>query len=528
MLTATDLEYLTKEELAELDRLLAMDTPSLLEFTKGAWQILEPATPFIENWHIGFLAEHLTAISYGELTKLIINVPPGTMKSLFTSVIWPAWDWTMHPWRRFISASHGQTLATRDSVKTRRLIQSPWYQTLYGHIFQLTSDQNQKTRYENNKTGFRLATSVGGSTGERAHIRILDDPHNIDDIESDLVRESVIDWLRYTWSQRAADMQNPYEVLIMQRLHEKDATGYYLELGGYEHIMLPMEFEPDRKCWTKLGSDPRTENKELLFPARFPEHVVATEKRKLGEYGTACQFQQNPAPSGGGIFRKKWLRFWKYSGQEVSPIKTKDEEGNIIDCPIVDLPGDFIGQISSWDMTFKETKDSSFVVGQVWAYNNADRFLLDQTRDRADFVKTVKMFIDLTVKWPRARARFIEDKANGPAVISFLRSKVSGLIPIEPHGDKVARARAVALDFASGNVYFPHPDIFPWVKPLIERLVLFPNVVEKDEIDDISQALLILSTRGKQRVMGAQDYMDILGLGDTDIQIPAQEILNAL
>lgn len=367
-----------------------------------------------------------------------------------------------------------------------------------------------------------MAVSVGGSTGERFHIRIVDDPHNIDDIESDLIREGVIDWARYTWSQRVADPQNPYEVLIMQRLHERDLTGYYLELGGYEHIMIPMEYEADRKFYTKLGyTDIRAQENELLFPARFTRETVDAEKIKLGEYGAACQYQQNPAPSGGGIFKKKWMRFWKYPGQDLPPVKTKDEEGNIIECIVVDLPESFMGLLQSWDMTFKDTTDSAFVVGQIWAWLNADRFLMDQYRDRADFVKTVKAFQTLTAKWPRARGKFVEDKANGPAVISYLRSSISGIIPIEPHGDKVARAKVSALEFASGNVYLPHPSLFPWVAKLVERLTLFPNVKDKDEIDTLSQGLLVLSTRGKQRVVGAQDYINLVG----DIEeIPLAEI----
>lgn len=493
-----------------------------MEFTQQAWPILEPDVPFLPNWHLNLIAEHLEAISAGELVKLIVNVPPGTMKSLLCSVIWPVWDWIENPGRRFGTASHAQSLATRDSVKSRRLIQSEWFQKTYGKIFQLTSDQNQKTRYENNRTGFRMALSVGGATGERFHIRVADDPHNIDDIESDLIREGVIDWARYTWSQRVADPKKPYEVLIMQRLHERDLTGYYLELGGYEYIMIPMEFETDRKFHTVLGADPRKAEKELLFPDRFPREVVDAEKVKLGEFGTASQYQQNPSPSSGGIFKKKWLRFWKYPGLDLPPVMTKDEDGNIIECLIVDLPEALAGLLQSWDMTFTSTTDSDFVVGQIWGWLGADRFLLDQYRDRADFVKTVKAFTDLTKKWPKARGKFVENKANGPAVISLLRSQISGIIPIEPYGDKVARARAVALDFASKNVYLPHPSLFSWVGPFIERLVLFPNVSHDDEIDSLSQGLLILSTRGKQRVVGAQDYIDSIGgIEEVTPEVPA-------
>lgn len=504
--------YLNEQELAEVDNLLWRLRPPLTEFIPEAWQVLEPDTPFLPNWHIGFIAEHLTAISAGELTKLIINVPPGTMKSLLVGVIWPVWDWIEHPGRRFLTASYAQTLATRDSVKSRRLIQSLWFQSNFGHAFQLTPDQNQKTRYENDKTGFRLATSVGGATGERAHIRILDDPHNIDEVDSDTVRQSAIDWVKYTWSLRAADPKQPSEVLVMQRLHEADVTGYYLELGGYEHIMLPMEYEAERRCVTVLGSDPRTEEQELLFPDRFPATTVEKDKNNLGEYGTACQYQQNPAPSTGGIFKKKWLRFWKYPGMDdLPPVLAKDEEGNVIECPLVDLPEE-LTEIQSWDTTFKDTTESAFAVGQVWGWLGANRYLKDQWRDRADFVKALKALQQLTNEHPRARAKFIEDKANGPAIISLMRDHINGLIAVNPQGDKIARAKGVAIDFASGNVYLPHPNLFPWVKPLVERLTLFPNVKYKDEIDALSQALLILSVRGKQRVMGAEDYLEILGL----------------
>ena len=146
---------------------------SLVEYVRQAWDVLEPATDYIHGWHVEVICEHLEAVTRGEIKNLIINVPPGCMKSLLVSVMWPTWDWIAHPHRRYLTASYAQTLSTRDALKSRRLLQSQWYQERWGDRFALTSDQNQKTRYDNDRSGFRVALSVGGAvTGERGDVRI--------------------------------------------------------------------------------------------------------------------------------------------------------------------------------------------------------------------------------------------------------------------------------------------------------------------------------------------------------------------
>lgn len=465
------------------------------DYIRQAWQVLEPATHFVDGWHIDAVAEHLEAVTAGHIRNLIINIPPGTSKSLMVSVFWPTWEWTFAPWRRFLTGSHSQSLSTRDALKSRRLIQSDWYQSRWGSKFRLTGDQNQKMRYENDKTGFRLAVSVGGPvTGERGHVKILDDPHKADEMLSDAHRMSAIEWLGTVWSTRLNDPKTGSDIIVMQRLHEGDATGYLLEeITGYEHLVLPMRFEPERKCFTSIGfEDPRTEPGELLCEERFGEAEVKDLERRLGTYGAAGQLQQRPAPSDGGIFKRRNWRFWQYQGQNLAPVAVRLESGEIFYCPVVNLPEHMHQYAQSWDATFKGTATGSFVVGQVWGVFMSACFLLDQTRERLEFTGTLEAIRALSKAWPQALAKFIEDKANGPAIINVLGTEIPGLIPIEPQGDKVARARAIAPMQEAGNIYLPHPDNCPWVKTLIANFAVFPNGKDKDEIDAMSQIIIRL------------------------------------
>ncbi len=167
---------------------------SLWEFTRQMWRWADPA-PFQDNWHIGAICEHLQAVSTGEIRRLLINIPPHHCKSSLVSVMWPAWVWIRSPGTSFMAASYAQTLSTRDSVKCRRVIESPIYQRRWGAGFRLTGDQNTKTRFDNDRNGYRLATSVGGAlTGEGGDVIIVDDAHNVADKESETIPQSTLDW----------------------------------------------------------------------------------------------------------------------------------------------------------------------------------------------------------------------------------------------------------------------------------------------------------------------------------------------
>lgn len=455
--------------LADLDRELSRR--SLVEFIRLGWHVVEPATPYIHGWHIDAIAEHLEAVSRGDIRNLVINMPPRHAKSLLVSVFWPVWEWTQHPERRWLYSSYAASLSIRDSLKCRRLIESPWFQERWGHVFQLTNDQNAKIRFDNDKTGYRIATSVGGAvTGEGGDRVIVDDPANVNDASSDLMRQRTIEWWDQAMSTRLNDPKTGVKVIVMQRVHQDDLSGHVLKQGGYEHLKLPAEYE-GTKTVTCIGwEDPRTEPGQLLWPERFGEPELVALKRSMGAYAAAGQLQQRPAPLEGGLIKKAWWKFYHT-------------------LPALD------GQIQSWDMAFKDTKASDFVAGQVWGHVGADRYLIDRFKKRVDFVESVRAVETMSDKHPLTRTKLVEDKANGPAVISTLRHKISGLIPVTPEGGKVARVNAVAPSIESGNVYLPHPDIAPWVDEFIEECAQFPNGAHDDEVDAMSQALLHLENR---------------------------------
>lgn len=493
--------------LHEIDKALA--ERSLVEYAKQAWQVVEPGTTYVHGWHIEAICEHLEAVTRGEILNLIINIPPRYMKSLLTSVFWPTWEWTFQPASRWLFMSYADQLAIRDSLKCRRIIQSGWYQRNWGHVFTLTGDQNQKTRFENNHTGFRVAAGVGGlGTGEGGNRIVVDDPIKAQDAHSETIRQSVITWWDETMSTRLNDPNKSARVIIMQRLHEEDLTGHILakmEAGGvrYEHLCLPAEYEPNGRVTSIGWSDPRREAGELLWPERFDREAIGNLKKSLGSYAAAGQLQQRPSPAEGGMLKRVWWRFWIPKGANLPPVKTPLDNGNLFEHPQVELPETFDEQIQSWDMAFKDTKQSDFVAGQVWGRVGANRFLLDQKMERLDIVASIRAVETMTVKWPETHAKIVEDKANGPAIIAMLRDKIPGLIAFDPKSGKEARVSAVSPVIEAGNVYLPHPQIARWIDGLIDRAAAFPNAAHDDDIDAMTQALLRWQVRGKVLVAAA-------------------------
>ena len=488
---------------------------SLHEFVRQAWPIVEPATPFQDNWHIGAICAHLEAISRSEITRLLINVPPGHAKSLLVAVLWPAWVWTQRPSWRGLFASYAYDLAERDSVRCRTLIRSDWYRIfMETGDWRIVSDQDTKGYYVNTASGFRFSTSVGAqATGWRGDAVIVDDPLSAKESPSKHARQEAIYWWDKVMSSRLNDMNRGARVIIMQRLHEEDLSGHVLAEGGYEHLCLPSEFDPRRRAITyhnvpianpsslpalaaflpgerrELWRDPRTEDGELLFPALFSARVLAQARKDLGSDGFAGQHDQRPAPEGGDQFRKSWWRFWKPDGTAAERCPRPDGcwEGPARALPKLD------GTIISLDAAFKATDSSDFVVFQVWGAAQADRFLLAQVRARMSFTDTLATFRRLGGQWPAARHKLVEDKANGSAIIDTLKSEIGGIIAVNPEGGKEARAAAVQPQIESGNVYLP--DGAPWLGAFVEEFAMFPRGRHDDQVDALTQALIDLSQR---------------------------------
>lgn len=462
---------------------------NLKEFIRAAWPIVEPS-PLAWGWHIDAIAEHLEAVSAGQIGKLLITIPPRHTKSLIVSVLWPSWDWATHPELRWLFGSYAESLAMRDNVKARRLIQSAWYQRNWGSVFQFAGDQNEKRKVETDRGGHRIAVGTGGSaTGEGGDRLVIDDAHNVKEVESDDVRKGVLDWHDQVWSTRANDPRNTARVIVGQRVHEDDLAGHVLAQGGWEHLSLPTEFEGNHSVTSIGWTDPRTEMGQLLWLERFGPAEVADTKRVLGSYAFAAQHQQRPSPAGGGILKRWWFRYWQPKGTNLPPVTVRLADGSSQQIHAIELPDDFDDQLQSWDMAFKDLKTSDYVAGGVWGSKKADRFLLDQRRERLSFPATVEAVKAMTAKWPKAHTKLVEDKANGTAVIATLKHEVSGLIPVNPEGGKVARAQAVSPQIESGNVYLPHPAIAAWVDAFIEECTSFPAGKHDDQVDQMTQAL---------------------------------------
>jgi len=470
----------------------------LKDFIREAWHVVEPRTEMVPGKHIDIIAEHLQAVTDGDIQSLIINVPPGSMKSLITAVFWPAWQWgERDPSTKWLFGSYSDGVSKRDSQRMRRLIRSGWYQTRYGDKFEILRGYDTQKRYDNDQGGYRIAATVGGGggTGDRADVVVVDDPHKASDVYYDAKRKSALRWWKEEMATRGTD-PNVRFVVIMQRLHEDDLTGNLLTEGAedYEHLFIPFDFESSRVCETSIGyKDWRTEEGEQYWPEMWEVKEAKKYQRKLGTLVAAGQLQQRPFPAGGIVFKEHNWAFWEPADEDFGPVHVSDDKGRTVDIVPVKLEMDRITyRMQSWDFTFKDTKASSFVCGQTWVQvrkQPANLYLVDQERGQWDFSASKDKTVSFSEKWNPEKV-IVEDKANGPAIISELKSVVPNLIARSPKGSKYARALACQPAQEAGNLILPHPRIAPWVTDYIAELSAFPKSKYDDQVDSTSQAVI--------------------------------------
>lgn len=462
---------------------------SLAEFAKQAWHVLEPSTELKWGWALDAICLHLQAVSDGDIKRLLMNVPPGSMKSLLTGVLWPAWEWGPlgTPGMRFLSTAHKQDLAIRDNLKCRRLIQSDWYQARWP--IKLTSDQNAKTKFENDKTGFREAMAFTSMTGSRGDRVILDDPLSVDDANSDPALNAAETTFREALPTRVNNDDSAI-VVIMQRLHEKDTSGIILkEKLGYEHLMLPMEFEEARRCKTSIGFvDPRKQDGELLFAERFSAATVRSYKRTLGEMAYAGQMQQRPTPAGGGVLATKHFQLWPTTWA---------------------LPV-FEHIIQSYDGAYDDDATSSndpsacTVWGIFEERGIRGALLLDAWDDHLGYPDFRKKVLEdwhsvygktKERKGKKADTVLVENKSSGISILQDLRRANVPATPYNPgRMSKTARAHAVAAVHELDVIYIPESNKEPgsfvtWARPFVNQVEKFPNAEHDDYVDTYTQAL---------------------------------------
>jgi len=443
---------------------------SLASFARMAWPILEPATPLKWDWPLDVICEWLEAVTEGERRRILMNVPPGSMKSMLTGVIWPAWEWGPRGMadKRFLATAHMEKLAVRDNMKCRRLIQSRWYQHLWP--VRLTSDQNSKLKFENAATGFREAMAFTSMTGSRGDRVILDDPHSVDDANSPVKLASDVLTFREALPSRVNNDESAI-VIIMQRLHERDISAVAAELG-YDHLIIPMRYEEARPGITWRG---RREEGELMFPARFPESAVQELETSLGAYATAGQLQQRPAPREGGLFKHSWFQ------------------------PITVMPTDITAIVRAWDLaaTKKATgNDPDWTAGVRMSRTRSGLFIIEHCNRFRGSPMEVEHSLLSTAKLDgtKVTVRLAQDPGQaGKAQAEQLVRKLVGY-PVKvdrPTGDKATRATPFASQAEAGNVrILVTGDLVKdaWVQPFIDEMCLFPAAAHDDQVDAASDA----------------------------------------
>lgn len=425
----------------------------------------------------------LAAVQAGESPRLMITMPPRHGKSELATRRFPAYAFGRDPNISVISTSYGADLAGRMNRDVQRIMDGAAYRALFPRTalggrnirsvagsFLRNSDIFEIVGC---KGSYRSAGVGGGITGMGGNILIIDDPFK-DRAEADsaTIREKVWDWYTSTLYTRLAPGGGI--LLINTRWHMDDLSGRLLkaEKTGEGDVWRKVDFPA-----IATHDEPRRKAGEALHPARYGLAQLNKIRAALGSRDWEALYQQRPTPDGGAIFRREWLRHWMPAT----------------------LPDSFEQALISWDMTFKDSRDSDFVVGQVWGKAGACFYLLDQIRKRMGFTETLEAFQALAAKWPRALCKLVEDKANGPAVIDSLKRRVAGIIPIEPDGSKTARAHSVTPLFEAGNVYLPSPQCRDWVADLEAELLQFPAAAHDDQVDALTQALRRMSVRAPLR-----------------------------
>ena len=527
-LAQIDKEIARRKAEAELDEERLVYEDDLYEFLRSAWKYVD-ASPWIDSWAVEAAAEHLQAVVDGDIKRLIINIPPRFGKSSLCSVALPAWCWaqrhrgpTSGPGVAFLHASYAEKLSVRDSVKCRRLINSPWYKRLWGNRFSLTGDQNAKTRFSNTEQGERLITSIGaGVTGEGGNIIVCDDPNAANEVGSEATIASTIDWWDQTMSTRLNDPKTGAYIIVQQRLAENDLTGHILEndsKGEWTHLCLPMRFETDRSFVTSIGwQDPRTKEGQLLCEERFDEASVASLERSLGPWGSAGQMQQRPEPKGGGIIKREWWKLWE--DDKAFP------------------PMDYI--LASLDTAYTEREENDPSAMTIWGIFTTDPvaiahrmidadgrpqyidraitemspkvMLMSAWRERLEFHDLVQKVIK-TCKPLKVDKLIVENKAAGISTAQEIRRLLAGsgmsVELYDPKGlDKQARLYSVQHIYAEGLVYAPDRQ---WAEMTITEVSQFPKGRYRDLTDTCSQALRRLRdmgmlTRSPERAQEIED-----------------------
>ena len=423
------------------------------------------------NYLAGVLSEAVRNVEQGQSQYLTVELPPRAGKSTVATQLTPAWLLAKYPQWPLALISHDSGLSTNWGRQIRR-----WVEAGLLPGVEVARDAGAVKEWQTSEGGGVLSISTRESfTGRGAKVLVVDDPHkDFADAHSAHKRNEVWEWWKSVAYTR---LHHPALVMVVQtRWHEDDLIGRLLsekyegDPADWQRIKVPAIAEENDVLGRAVGQpllSPIIDEDEAQALVRWQE-----VKTVVGAYTWNAMYQQNPTPPDGRIVSRDWLRYYDTA------------------------PGTFDEVLQSWDLAFDKSDTSSFVVGQVWGRKGADKYLLDQYRERSDFVQTIAAIEQMSAKWPQAQLKLVERKANGAAVLSTLRNKVSGLVPVNPQGSKLARLHAVSPQLEAGNVHLP--TTAQWTRDVVEELVGFPSHAHDDQVDALTQALERLGTQQRR------------------------------
>ena len=435
-------------------------------FLHKAFGTLCEGATFKPNWHLDAIAHALEPAQHGLGARLIVNVPPRSLKSISISVAWVAWRLGHDPTLRFLCVSYSAELSNKHARDCRTLMQTEWYRKLFPKT---VLGRVAEHDFDTTARGGRMSTSVGGTlTGRGGDIIIIDDPIKPDEAATEAARRNVNDWYATSLASRLDDKAKGSIVLVMQRVHEDDLTGHLLEGGGWAHLNLPAIAEIDEDI--ALGRDRihRRQTGDLLHPARESRQILDGLKATMGSSVFSAQYQQAPVPAGGNLVEREWLQY--------------------VPRPPAAMPRDLI--VQSWDCASKDGTLNDYSVCITALIRGRSIFVLDVFRQKLKFPDLVKA-AERLAEHHRAHTILIEDAASGTQLIQTLRhanhSNIPSPIARKPEGDKISRLAGATHRIEAGNLILPEDA--SWLADFERELLAFPSGRHDDQVDALAQLL---------------------------------------
>ena len=453
-------------------------------FARFAFPIVSPGEGLRWNWHLDAICHHLELVRSGTLKRLIIEVPPRSLKSYLCSVAFPAFMLGRDPQSKIITASYSFDLAAKHANDSRALIESSAFQRLFPT---LRGDPAKSTEaeYLTQQRGYRYATSTGGTlTGRGGGLLILDDILKPEDAQSQAKRDGAISWYRNTLYSRLNDKRQGSIILVMQRLHIDDPAGHLRQQDGWTVLSLPAIAPSETEIPIAPGRAYHRQAGDVLHPEREPQSALEDIRQNIGSFNFSAQYQQEPVPPEGSIVKWRWFNFYR------------------------ELPRAPYKIVQSWDVGMKAGELNDYSVCTTWAIVRGDYYLIDLYRARVEFPALCHVAIELSRRW-RAEQIVIEDKVTGSALIQHLAAtRVPGLprpIAFQSRDDKVTRLVGATPTIEAGHVFLPQ--FAPWLDQLRQELTSFPGGRHDDQVDSISQFLIwarrhTASSAGTVRIVG--------------------------